>query len=68
MSQRRRGPPGRFVSSPLEEIINLICGEVLFRHEAPLDRSSLAAEIDRGFLAGRFGLSRRTWAAAVADY
>ncbi len=40
----------------LEEIINL-------RH--PLVR--LAAEIDWGFLAGRFGLSRWAWAAAIAD-
>ena len=51
MSQPRDDRQDDLFRPALEEIINL-------RH--PLVR--LAAEIDWGFLAGRFGLSRRAWA------
>jgi IS5 family transposase len=56
MSQPRDDRQDDLFRPTLEEIINL-------RH--PLVR--LGAEIDWGFLAGRFGLSRRAWAAAIAD-
>src|ERR1700722_15592966 len=58
MSQPRDDRQDDLFRPALEEIINL-------RH--PLVR--LAAEIDWGFSGGtvRFGLSRRAWAAAIAD-
>jgi hypothetical protein len=56
MSQPRDDRQDDLFRPALEKIINL-------RHP-PVH---LAAEIDWGFLAGRFGLSRRAWATAIAD-